>query len=152
MGGEFIFMCFAQNFFDRKKTEAIFDVAFAEVKRIENKFTDFYPSEFNTINDFAGIKPCPVDNEIFDLIKSSIQISEESEGTFDISYASIGHKWREAKKKGTLLSDKERLKYKQLVDYKKIILNEDVKTVFLPDKEMRIGLGGIGKGYAVDRA
>ena len=99
MGGEFNFMCFPQNFHTEQQVEDIFDKAFLEVKRIEKKFTDFHPSEFNKINELAGIGPCQVDDEIYNLIRKALIISKNSDGIFDISYASIGHKWREAKKK-----------------------------------------------------
>ncbi len=152
MGGEFLFRCFPQNFHSHKDVEKIFDQAYQEIKRIEEKFTDYKPSPFNQINDCAGINPCVVDEETFNLVQQSIKISEDSNGIFDISYASVGHPWRIAKTEGFVLSALERNKLKQYIDYKKIKLNKKEKSIYLPHKKMRIGLGGIGKGYAVDSA
>jgi thiamine biosynthesis lipoprotein len=152
MGGEFHFMCFPQNNLTQEQVFQIFELAYLEVKRIEKKFTDFYPSEFNEINSMAGIEPCTVDAEIYKLIERSIGISKISGGIFDISYASIGHKWREAKQKSRTLNEQERTSALKWVNYKKIKLDSKNSSVYLPSKEMKIGLGGIGKGYAVDSA
>ncbi|MCP4915009.1 MAG: FAD:protein FMN transferase [Oligoflexia bacterium] len=151
MGGEFQLLCFPQNDLSKEQVLELFNDAESEVKRIELKFTDFCDSEFNEINKYAGLKPVEVDNEIISLIKKSLDISNKSNGAFDISYASIGHLWREAKKEKRTLSTVEREKIKNFVDYKKIEINEVQKIVYLPHREMKIGLGGIGKGYAVDQ-
>lgn len=152
MGGEFHLMCFAQNNLNQEEVYALFDRAYAEVVRIEKKMTDFKPSDFNRINELAGIRPCRVDPEIYNLIERSILISQESEGLFDISYASIGHKWREEKIKGNTLSLEQRTALLSWVDYTKIQLDLKGHTIYLPSVDMKIGLGGIGKGYAVDCA
>ena len=151
MGGEFQFSCFPQNFLSRDDVHALFEEGYKEVQRIQDKFTDFHPSHFNRINDNSGIAPVEVDEETFSLIKESIRISEHSRGVFDISFASVGHLWRAGKERGENLSEElvtERLKH---INYKLIELNEEHKTVFLPHSDMKIGLGGIGKGYAVDQ-
>lgn len=151
MGGEFQFSCFPQNFMSRDEVLTLFDEGFQEVKRIEKKFTDFYPSDLTSINEYSGIRPVSVDDETLSLIKESLKVSELSRGLFDISFASIGHLWRAKKEKNEVL-DKEIID-KQLrhINYKLIEINEKDQTVFLPHSEMKIGLGGIGKGYAVDQ-
>lgn len=151
MGGEFEFSCFPQNFLSKKEVYSLFDEASLEVKRIEEKFTDFKPSYFNRINDEAGKKPVEVDEETLFLVNESNKISTLSAGVFDISFASIGHLWRASKDEGEPLAKeiiKDRLKY---INYKLIEINEKKKTIYLPFSEMKIGLGGIGKGYAVDQ-
>ncbi len=152
MGGHFEFCAFPQNFFSRKEVEDLFKSAASIVNNIEAKFTEFKDSPFNEINKHAGIKPVKVDDEIYALIKKSLEISQESNGIFDISTAAIGHAWRKAKQKGEELPEKERDELFHFVDYTKIILNEKDQSIFLPHPKMRIGLGGIGKGYAVDQA
>lgn len=127
-------------------------LAFGEIRRIENLLTDFRASPFNEINQMAGVRPVKVPKEVFDIIEKSFDLSRNSEGAFDISYASIGHLWRDANQKGVPPNEDEIESLKPYVDYRKIILDERQLTVYLPHKKMRIGLGGIGKGYAVDRA
>nr|BDT28109.1 FAD:protein FMN transferase [Bacteriovorax sp. HI3] len=151
MGGEFQFLCFPQSFLSREDVYALFEEAYQEVKRIEEKFTDFKESYFSRINSMAGVGPVDIDEETLGLIKKSHEVAENSNGVFDISFASIGHWWRAHKEEGKVLSEdfiKEHLKY---IDYRLIKLDEKKKTIFLPFSQMRIGLGGIGKGYAVDR-
>lgn len=151
MGGEFQFLSFPQTYLSREEVLALFDEAYLEVKRIEEKFTDFKESYFNRINKEAGKSPVKVDEETMWLLKKSQEVSTSSRGIFDISFASIGHNWRAKKDKGEVLNEdfiKSHLKY---VNYELIKIDEKEHTVFLPHPEMKIGLGGIGKGYAVDR-
>jgi thiamine biosynthesis lipoprotein len=151
MGGDFQFLCFPQTYMSKDEVYQLFDEAFNEVKRIEMKYTDFKPSPFNQINQFAGVRPVLVDEETIFLIKESLIVSERSCGIFDISFASIGHLWREKKEKNEVLNQetiKNQLKY---INYKLIEIDEQDKTVYLPFSQMRVGLGGIGKGYAVDQ-
>jgi thiamine biosynthesis lipoprotein len=151
MGGEFQFLCFPQNFLSKEEVYNLFDEAFNEVKRIEVKFTDFKPGFFNEINKFAGIRPIVVDDETLFLIKESIHISKLSHGTFDISFASVGHLWREQKAQGLSLDQDTIKAHLKFIDYNLIQIDEAKKTVYLPHSQMKIGLGGLGKGYAVDQ-
>ena len=151
MGGEFQFLCFPQNYFSKEDVYKIFDEAYDEVKRIEVKFTDFKPSLFNEINKFAGIRPVSVDDETMFLIKESIEVSDRSQGTFDISFASVGHLWRAYKAENKVLAQETINQYLKFIDYKLIQIDEIKKTVYLPHSQMKIGLGGIGKGYSVDQ-
>ncbi|HKG70032.1 MAG TPA: FAD:protein FMN transferase, partial [Segetibacter sp.] len=94
-----------------------------------------------------------VDQEVFNLIYRSIRISELTQGAFDITYGSIDKRLWNFDKTMTSLPDKETAKKKvRLVNYKNIVLDKKAGTVFLKEKGMRIGFGGIGKGYAADRA
>lgn len=151
MGGEFQFSCFPQTFLSKIDVYEIFDLAYAEVKRIEEKFTDFHSSYFGRINELAGVSPVSVDDETFSLIQESLRVSEMSKGVFDISFASIGHLWRLHKDKNQVLDQKTIEDHLRFIDYKKIQTNLTDKSIYLPHKEMKIGLGGIGKGYAVDQ-
>ncbi len=151
MGGEFQFSAFPQVYHGPAEVLKFFDEAYEEVKRIEIKFTDFYPSYFNRINDASGVNPVVVDDETLYLINRSIEFSKKSQGLFDISFASIGHLWRDHKDKDQILDQSIIDEHLNFIDYKKIQINKKEKTVFLPYPKMKVGLGGIGKGYAVDR-
>lgn len=151
MGGEFQFSCFPQNFLSREEVFVLFDEAYREVKRIEEKYTDFSESYFNRINEQAGLKPVEVDEETIHLIKESLKVSNLSSGVFDISFASVGHLWRASKNEGKTLSKEVIESQRPFINYQLIQLDFEAKTVFLPHSQMKIGLGGIGKGYAVDQ-
>jgi thiamine biosynthesis lipoprotein len=130
------------------------DAAISEISRIEKLLTTFSDdSQTNAINRNAGIAPVTVDREVFNLIKRSVKISELTQGAFDITYGSIDKRLWNFDQTMTALPDKETAKKMvRLINFRNIVLDEDACTVFLREKGMRIGFGGIGKGYAAERA
>jgi thiamine biosynthesis lipoprotein len=130
------------------------DKAIAEIRRIENLFTTFNESsQTNLINSHAGISPVKVDQEVFELIERSIRISNLTQGAFDITYGSLDKRFWNFDLTMKSLPNKEIAKESvKLINYKNILLNKNDKTVFLKQKGMRIGFGGIGKGYAAEKA
>ena len=139
---------------DHKIAEQQINSAVAEVQRIEQLLTTYSDdSQTNRINSNAGLKPVAVDTEVFDLIKRSIKISGLTQGSFDITYGSIDKSlWNFDLNMSALPDPKIALRSVALINYKNIILDSVNKTVFLKEKGMRIGFGGIGKGYAADKA
>jgi thiamine biosynthesis lipoprotein len=129
-------------------------LAIEEIKRIEALLTTFNESsETALINRQAGISPVKVDPEVFDLINRSLKISGVTDGAFDITYGSIDKRLWNFDCTMTSLPDAETAREAvRLIDYRKVILDEAAGTVLLKEKGMRIGFGGIGKGYAADRA
>ena len=134
--------------------DACIESAVEEIQRIETLLTTFNESsETNLINQNAGISPAQVSKEIFNLISRSQRISELTQGAFDITYGSIDKRFWNFDVNMTELPDAELAKQSvSLVNYRNIILDEKKETVFLKKKGMRIGFGGIGKGYAAERA
>ena len=130
------------------------DAAIVEIQRIEQLLTTFSDtSQTSLINANAGIKPVKVDTEVFDIIQRSIRISEVTQGAFDISYGSVDKRlWNFDRNMKTLPDAKFAKKMVRLINYRNIILDKENSTVFLKEKGMRIGFGGIGKGYAAERA
>ncbi|MFT6070793.1 MAG: thiamine biosynthesis lipoprotein [Bacteriovoracaceae bacterium] len=151
MGGVFQFKIFPGSVHGHDEINKIAKLAFNEVARVEDLLTDFRPSPFNQINMNAGIRPVEVDEEVFQIIERSLKLSEETKGAFDISFACVGHLWREHKRASTTPNESEMKEAASYIDYKNIELDHKKRSVYLPHKKMRIGLGGIGKGYAVDR-
>lgn len=130
------------------------DKAVEEITRIEKLLTTFAEtSQTNLINEQAGHSAVKVDREIFDLIQRSKKISEITQGAFDITYGSIDKKLWNFDKTMTSLPEAETAKsLVRLINYRNVLLDEKNCTVFLKEKGMRIGFGGIGKGYAAERA
>lgn len=139
---------------DEQWATNLVESAIFEIRRIEQLLTTFsQSSQTNEINAYAGIKPVKADREVFNLIHRSIRISELTQGAFDITYGSIDKRLWNFDKTMTSLPDKETAKKMiRFINYKNIILDKKAETVFLKEKGMRIGFGGIGKGYAADRA
>jgi thiamine biosynthesis lipoprotein len=130
------------------------ELAIAEIQRIEKLLTTYNnESQTNLINNNAGIESVKVDEEVFNLIERSIQISKITQGAFDISYGSIDKSlWNFDKTMAKLPTSEQALERVHLINYKNIILDFEERSVFLKNKGMRIGFGGIGKGYAAERA
>lgn len=129
------------------------EIAITEVKRIETLLTTFNSqSQTNQINDYAGIIPVQVDAEVFALISRAQKISAITDGAFDLSYGSLDKRLWNFDSSMTELPDIATAKSMvRLINYKNIELNKTDSTVFLKEKGMRIGFGGIGKGYAAER-
>ena len=129
-------------------------LAVNEIKRIENLLTTFSESsQTNHINQQAGISAVKVDREVFELIERSIRISNITDGAFDITYGSIDKKLWNFDQTMTSFPNLETAKSMvRLINYKNIILNKKESMVMLKEAGMRIGFGGIGKGYAADQA
>jgi FAD:protein FMN transferase len=135
---------------DPVKGDAAIDAVMAELRRIDDLMSHYKPeSELSQINAHANEGPVEVDKELFDLIKLSTYYSQVTDGAFDITYASVGYLYdyrrhvrpTEAQIRTALPS----------VNWRNMLLDETHHTVRFTHPGMRIDLGGIGKGYAVDR-
>ena len=105
------------------------------------------------INAAAGKDPVKVSQETFDVIAKSLWISKLSEGTFDITFASMGKLWQFDEGASTVVPDPDELEAaRKKIDYRKVKLDPDALTVQLTSTDTRINLGGIAKGYAIDKA
>ena len=122
---------------------------FTEMHRIEARMSSYKSdSELSFINDNAATNAVKISDEMMHLIKKSIHFSEVSDGAFDITYASIGYAYDYRKR---LQPSNESISEKlPAIDYHHIMISGN-KIQFGNDA-VRINLGGIAKGYAVDRA
>ena len=139
---------------DEEKAQAHIDAAVEEIRRIESLLTTYKDdSQSNQVNRFAGERPVKVDREVFELIARSIRISGITQGAFDITYGSVDKRLWNFDQTMTALPDPQTAAAMvRLINYRNIQLDERQSTVFLKEKGMRIGFGGIGKGYAAEMA
>src|SRR6056297_1242594 len=129
------------------------DEAVSEIERVEKLISSWdKDSETTLINKNAGIKPVKVNRELLNLIERSIKISEITDGAFDITYASMDNIWKFDGTMDKVPTEAEIKNSVSKVGFKKIQLDAENQTVYLPEKGMKIGFGAIGKGYAADRA
>ncbi len=151
MGNQFEFTVITAS---ENEAEKLFEVAITEIQRIEKLLTTFSNDSITAkINEMAGIQAVEVDDEVFQLIKRAQFISKITQGAFDISYGSLDKKfWNFDLQMTSLPNPNEAKKSVALINYENIILDETNQTVFLKNKGMRIGFGGIGKGYAAEMA
>ena len=151
MGNQFGFAVVAG---DESWAQSRIGDAIAEVQRIEKLLTTYSDlSQTALINENAGVEPVKVDREVYDLIERSLRISKLTQGAFDITYGSIDKRLWNFDKNMTSLPDAETAKRMvRLINFRNVILDRQNQTVFLKEKGMRIGFGGIGKGYAAECA
>jgi Membrane-associated lipoprotein involved in thiamine biosynthesis len=140
---------------NEKFARKVLDETFKEVERIGKIFGYSKDSEVEKINSFSGVKPVVVSSEVFNLIKKSIEISENTDGAFDITVGILSDIWgfkKFSQEKNFVVPKKEEIeKALSLVGYKNIKLDEKKQSVFLTKRGMEIDLGGIAKGYSIMR-
>lgn len=138
---------------DEVKAAKAAEAVFAEMKRIDGVMTTWTPdSEVSKVNAAAGMKPVAVSQETFDVIARAQDVAKRSKGIFDITVGAFKGLWKfDQDMDGTLPPPAEVKKRLALVGWQQLALDKKKKTVFLKKKGMSITLGGIAKGYAVDK-
>ncbi|MEE2901421.1 MAG: FAD:protein FMN transferase [Myxococcota bacterium] len=136
------------------KLDLLVEEVFREFSRLEALLSVWkLGSDVVKINKAAGMESVRVSEETINILKIAEKVSQRTGGKFDVSFGALSGLWRFDHDQDNKIPDpklvKERL---SLVDYESISINEKERTVKLEKKGMRIHLGGIGKGYAVDRA
>ena len=139
---------------DKSWAEERMDAAISEIRRIEQLLTTFSEdSETSRVNANAGVQPVQVSRETFGLIERSLRISAVTDGAFDITYGSVDKRLWNFDRNMTSLPDAETARAMvRLINYRNVLLDGNECTVFLKEVGMRIGFGGIGKGYAAEMA
>ena len=135
---------------DEKRGEALVDEVFAEVERINRLMSTYIDdSRISEINRRAALAPVPAGPELFDLIRRSLDISVLTRGAFDITYDSVGQHFdfRNRQRPDAETVDRER----RHIDYRYVQLDPAAGTVRFEHEGVRINLGGIAKGYVVER-
>src|ERR1041385_3669199 len=154
MGTEVHFVAYTSPKLDEAAIHAAMQRAHAEILRIESVMTSWRAdSEIGRINKAAG-SPVQVSDETAFVIDKSLWAGKISGGMFDISFHALGDLWKfgdAAEATPKLPDPKVVAEKKKLVDYRKVKLDARTHTVTIAPG-MRIDLGGIAKGYAVDRA
>jgi FAD:protein FMN transferase len=138
---------------DERGASQAADAVFTEMKRLDKEMTTWDPaSEVSQINTAAGTKPVKVSDETYKVIERAVDVSKRSKGLFDITVGAFKGLWKfDQDMDGTLPDPAEVKKRLALVNWKDIVLDPRQHSVFLRRKGMSITLGGIAKGYAVDK-
>jgi len=135
---------------DRTAGERAIDAVMAEMRHIDATMSTYKPdSEISRVNAHAAQEPVKVDADLFGLLETALEYSRITEGAFDITYASVGfmydfrahHRPTEQQIDAALPA----------VNYRHLLLDRATHTVRFSQPGVRIDLGGIAKGYAVDR-
>ena len=154
MGTHLAYAAFTTTTLDAARVRVAFDAATAEIVRLEKLMTTWDPaSEVSRVNAAAGKQAVKVSDETFDVIRESLHASQMSGGAFDITFETLHGLWKFDQDLDphppTPAEVGARLKF---LGFGHVKLDEAAHSVFLDEAHVRIGLGGIAKGYAVDRA
>ena len=133
--------------------QAAFDDVFAEFTRLEQLMSTWISdSDVSRVNREAGVGPVPVDADVRDVLKTARQLSEWTGGRFDVTFGALSGLWKFDHDQDNSVPDMRAVRSRlHLIDYRAIRIDDAAGTVFVARKGMSIHLGGIGKGYAVDR-
>jgi thiamine biosynthesis lipoprotein len=138
---------------NQKRAKRCIEAGFIEFKRIEDMMSYFKPdSELSKVNREAFAKPVEVSRELFEILQTSVDYSRLSNGAFDITVGPLVDLWRKAGEVNEIPDEKAIEAAKSRVGCEKLILDANTMTVRFAVEGMRIDLGGIAKGYAVDKA
>jgi len=134
--------------------KAAFDEVFDEFARLETRMSTWIPeSDVSRVNRAAGVEAVPVDAAVREVLATARQVSEWTGGKFDVTFGALSGLWKFDHDQDNVIPDMEVVRGRlPLIDYRAIRVNDAAGTVFLARKGMSIHLGGIGKGYALDRA
>jgi thiamine biosynthesis lipoprotein len=129
------------------------DAAFRRIDALEDIMSDYQAdSELMRLCDQPLGKPVPVSPDLFDVLQRAQKVSKLSDGAFDVTVGPYVRLWRFARKRKVLPTPAEIAAARAAVGWQKLRLDRDARTVTLLAPNMRLDLGGIGKGYAADQA
>ena len=135
---------------DRTAGNAAMEAVLADMRRIDVLMSTYKPdSEISRVNNNAAREPVAITAELFGLLQTAQQYSALSKGAFDITYASVGYLYDY--RQHFHPDEKAIAAALPTIDYRQLKLDTANRTVAFGKPGMRIDLGGIAKGYAVDR-
>ena len=135
---------------DEQKAERAIDAVLAEMRHVDDSMSTYKPSsEVSQVNARAAQGPMRISKELFDLLTAAKEYSEITDGAFDITYASVGYMYDFRKH---VHPDEAQIGHAlPAVDFRHVLLDAKNQTVKFSQAGVRIDLGGIAKGYSVDR-
>jgi len=140
---------------DDDGAEAAFGAVFGEMQRLEALLSNWrQDSEISQLNVGAGKHAVSIGKDLHDVLRTAEQISEWTDGKFDVTFGALAGLWKfdYQDRDGTIPDRNDVLRRMKLINYRDLIIDEQSGTAFLQHQGMVAHLGGIGKGYAVDRA
>jgi len=125
------------------------EAVLSEMRRIDETMSVYKPtSPVSKVNAEAAMHPVKISTELFDLLQKAVEFSRITEGAFDITYASVGYMYDF--RKHVKPTEQQIETALPGVDYHHLIFDKKNQTIKFSQAGVRIDLGGIAKGYAVD--
>ena len=151
MGSELHLTAYAD---DAPRAHAAFAAAFAEVERLDGLLSTWRPaSDVSRLNAAAGGAPVPVRAETRAVLRAAAQVSTWTEGKFDVTFGALADIWKfDHDQDDRVPAAADIAARVPLVDYRRVVIDDAAGTAAITRPGVRVHLGGIGKGYAVDAA
>lgn len=154
MGTEFRIVLYAA---EEECAERAFDAAFARIEALEARLSDYRDdSELSRLSarssEGAPTPPIEVSEELWTVLERAERVSRESGGAFDVTVGPLVRLWRRAGRRGELPDEAALERAKRSVGHEELELDPATRSVRLLAPDMRLDLGGIAKGYALDEA
>jgi len=138
---------------DAERTAAAVEEAFAAIRRADEVLSDYRDdSELSRLNREGAMGFVPLSADLFDVLRKSVAYSRLTDAAFDVTVGPLVDAWRQASKEGRPPDDRERSRWLSLVGHSLLRFEESQQAVRFERPGMRVDLGAIGKGWAVDRA
>ena len=137
---------------DEAAARAAADAGFARVAEMNAVFSDYEPdSEVSRLSRTHN-EWVPVSTELWRVLEHGQKLAEKTDGAFDITIGPLVNTWRRARRKKEMPSPELLAEMRARVGWRKLELDPERKAARLLAPDMRIDLGGIAKGYAIDAA
>ncbi len=138
---------------DNPTLRAAVNAAFDEIDRLDRLLSHYKPdSPLSRLNRNAAQQPVTTDAELFDFLTECLRYSRVSDGAFDITVGALMKAWGFFRGEGRMPSDAELATARARTGYQNLRLNPTDRTVSFATPGLELDLGGVAKGYAVDRA
>jgi len=138
---------------DSQKTKPAMEALVTEMQRIEKLASFHTPSELTRVNDNAGNGSIKADKELLKIIAESLRIARETNGAFDPTIGAVSRLWQfSGPVEARLPQESEITEALKRVGWEKVKIDLTEGTILLPEKGMALDLGGIVKGYALNRS
>jgi thiamine biosynthesis lipoprotein len=151
MGTTFAIVFYAR---DASTANQAFQVVFDRIRELDNVMSDY--DSASEILRLCAASPTPepvaVSPDLFRVLDASHQLSEQTDGAFDVTVGPLSKLWRRARRRKSLPDPDQLREARQSVGYQHLCVHRDARSVALLRPDMRIDLGGIAKGFAADEA
>ena len=135
------------------KARSSIQAAFAEIEKVDELMSDYKSdSEISNVNKVGFKQAVEVSESTYEVLQRSMEFSKLTGGAFDITVGPLVDVYRSAEKNGAAPSKEQIAQAKMKVGFEKLQLDDENRTVKFAVDGMRLDLGGIAKGYAIDKA
>ena len=138
---------------DEAAALSAFEAAFGDFERLDGLMSVWRDGDIQRVNAAAGQHPVRVSADVREVLHVARQVSDWTGGKFDVTFGALSGLWKFDHDQDNRIPDPQEVRRRlALIDYGAVDVDDRAGTVFVRREGMRVHLGGIGKGYAVDRA